>query len=59
MNPSEIDNSLVKIAFDMTKATNYFHSNPTKNKIAMASFKYEDSPLLVTIMGRCDSDKVI
>jgi hypothetical protein len=58
MNPSEIDQSLVSLNFDIEKATNYFHSNPTKNKIAMGSFKYDDTPLLVSLVGRCGSDKI-
>lgn len=58
MNPSEINTDLIKLNFDLEKATNYFHSNPSKNKIAMGAFKNDDAPLLVKINGRCDSDKI-
>lgn len=53
MNPSEVNATLV---FDLEKAQKYFNSNPTKNKIAMASFKVDDTPLLLKLVGRCDSD---
>ena len=33
MNPSEINTDLIKLNFDLEKATNYFHSNPSKNKV--------------------------
>lgn len=56
MNPSEAKS--VSLSFDLEKAKNYFHSNPSKNKIAMGSFKNGGVPLLVKLVGRCDSDKV-
>lgn len=56
MNPSEVKD--ITLQFDFEKATNYFHSNPSKNKIAMGSFKSDGTPLLVSIVGRCDSNKI-
>lgn len=56
MNPSEVKD--VTVTFDLEKATNYFHSNPLKNKIAMGPFKTGGKSLVVCLVGRCDSDKI-
>ena len=46
------------LAFDLKKAQNYFHSNPTKNFIQMGSFKVDGVPLVMKFNGKATSDKI-
>lgn len=44
--------------FDLKKAENYFHSNPSKNFIQMGSFKNDGAPLVVKFVGKANADKI-
>ena len=50
--------SSTELSFDLAKAQNYFHSNPSRNFIQMGSFKNDGTPLVFKIVGRATSDKI-
>lgn len=46
------------LSFDLQKAENYFHSNPSRNFIQMGAFKTDGVPLVMKFTGKATADKI-